>query len=174
MYMYPCLLRQNCYRKKKKKKKTLTTEEMLTLDGLKKRLNLVLSADFQMCKLVPYWGYSAQPGSLHVGATPNQPLTNLQQWLDSIATTLCKENPLVTNNAGARIPGVFHHMRAGEHQQFLQTFTSLLCGRCSVPPICPALLVRAPFSPWSRVGQVPQQSIPHVAHSFLELPEWAL
>jgi len=44
-------------------KATLTDEKTVTLDGLKKRFTLVLSADFQMRKLVPYWGYSAQPGS---------------------------------------------------------------------------------------------------------------
>jgi len=35
------------------------------LDGLKKTFTLVFSADFQMCKLIPYWGYSAQPGSTY-------------------------------------------------------------------------------------------------------------
>ena len=48
-----------------KQKTTLTDDETVTLDGLKKRFTLVLSADFQMCKLVPYWGYSAQPGSTY-------------------------------------------------------------------------------------------------------------
>ena len=61
---------------------------------------------------------------LHVGATPNQSLTNMQQWLDSIATTLCHENPLVTDNVGVRISGVFHQIRGAEHRKFLQTLTS--------------------------------------------------
>lgn len=43
-------------------KATLTNEETVHLNGLKKRFNLVLSAEFQMCQLVPYWGCSAQPG----------------------------------------------------------------------------------------------------------------
>lgn len=46
-------------------KVTLTNEETVHLNGLKKRFTLVLSADFQMCKLVPYWGCSAQPGSTY-------------------------------------------------------------------------------------------------------------
>ena len=46
-------------------KDTLTEEEEAQLDGLKSRFNLVLSADFQMCKLIPYWGLSPQPGSTY-------------------------------------------------------------------------------------------------------------
>ena len=41
---------------------TLTEEETSRLAGLKCRFNLVISADYQMSKLVPYWGMSAQPG----------------------------------------------------------------------------------------------------------------
>ncbi len=47
------------------KETTLSDEEKATLDGLKSKFNLVLSADFQMSKLVPYWGLSAQPGSTY-------------------------------------------------------------------------------------------------------------
>ena len=56
-----------------KQKATLTDEETVTLDGLKKRFTLVLSADFQVCKLVPYLGYSAQPGSTHLLSSKTQP-----------------------------------------------------------------------------------------------------
>ena len=44
-------------------KETLTEEEKAKLDELKSEFNLVVCADYQMCKLVPYWGMSAQPGS---------------------------------------------------------------------------------------------------------------
>ena len=47
------------------RKRQLTEEEEAQLDGLKSRFNLVLSADFQMCKLIPYWGLSPQPGSTY-------------------------------------------------------------------------------------------------------------
>lgn len=33
--------------------------------GLKNKFNLVLCADYQMCKLVPYWSMNAQPGSMY-------------------------------------------------------------------------------------------------------------
>lgn len=46
-------------------KAELTDEEKATLLGLKNRFNLVLCADYQMAKLVPYWGMSAQPGSTY-------------------------------------------------------------------------------------------------------------
>ena len=41
---------------------------MMNREGLavlKHRFNLVVSADYQMSKLVPYWGMSAQPGSMY-------------------------------------------------------------------------------------------------------------
>ena len=44
-------------------KETLTEEKRSKLSGLKGKFNLVISVDYQMSKLVPYWGLSAQPGS---------------------------------------------------------------------------------------------------------------
>lgn len=38
-------------------------EQELTV--LKNTFNLVVSADYQMSKLVPYWGFSPQPGSTY-------------------------------------------------------------------------------------------------------------
>ena len=46
-------------------KAELTDEEKETLLGLKNRFNQVICADYQMAKLVPYWGSSAQPGSTY-------------------------------------------------------------------------------------------------------------
>ena len=46
-------------------KAELTDEEKETLFGLRNRFNLVLCADYQMAKLVPFWGLSAQPGSTY-------------------------------------------------------------------------------------------------------------
>ncbi len=47
------------------KKTGLNEEEKQQLKYLKGKFNLVLCADYQMCKLVPYWGMSAQPGSTY-------------------------------------------------------------------------------------------------------------
>ena len=44
---------------------TLTAEEKEQLAVLKHKFNIVLSADYQMCKLVPYWGLPPQPGSTY-------------------------------------------------------------------------------------------------------------
>ena len=41
----------------------MSEEEKKQFSSLKNKFNLVICADFQMCKLVPYWGISAQPGS---------------------------------------------------------------------------------------------------------------
>ena len=42
-----------------------STEQNKTLDKKKQVFSLVLSADYQQAKLVPYWGSSAQPGSTY-------------------------------------------------------------------------------------------------------------
>lgn len=47
------------------KKRSLTRVEKGKLTRLKKKFDLVICADYQMCKLVPYWGMSAQPGSTY-------------------------------------------------------------------------------------------------------------
>ncbi len=46
-------------------KSRLSEEEQVQLRGLKNAFNLVVCADYQMQKLVPYWGRSAQPGSTY-------------------------------------------------------------------------------------------------------------
>jgi len=47
------------------KKGSLTRAEKGKLTRLKNKFNLVICSDFQMCKLVPYWGLSAQHGSTY-------------------------------------------------------------------------------------------------------------
>lgn len=47
------------------KKSSLTDEEAEKLAVLKHKFNLVICADYQMSKLVPYWGLSPQPGSTY-------------------------------------------------------------------------------------------------------------
>ena len=42
--------------------KSCSADEQATLEDLKHGFNLVLSADYQMNKLLPYWGRSPQPG----------------------------------------------------------------------------------------------------------------
>jgi len=46
-------------------KSHLSEEEAKKLRSLKNKFNIVISADYQMGKLVPYWGLSAQPGSTY-------------------------------------------------------------------------------------------------------------
>ena len=43
----------------------LNDDEKEQLAVLRNKFNLVLCADFQMAKLVPYWGLSPQPGSMY-------------------------------------------------------------------------------------------------------------
>lgn len=47
------------------RKSSLTNDEEEQLAVLKHKFNVVLSADYQMSKLVPYWGFSPQPGSTY-------------------------------------------------------------------------------------------------------------
>ena len=46
-------------------KPVLSNEEREELKSLRNSFNLVVSADYQMSKLVPYWGLSPQPGSTY-------------------------------------------------------------------------------------------------------------
>ena len=46
-------------------KSALTDEETETLAGLKKKFTTVICADYQMAKLTPYWGSSAQTGATY-------------------------------------------------------------------------------------------------------------
>lgn len=44
---------------------TLEEDEEEEFTVLKHKFNLVVTADYQMAKLVPYWGFSPQPGSTY-------------------------------------------------------------------------------------------------------------
>ena len=46
-------------------KATRTEDEEKELTSLKHKFKLVLAADYQQCKLVPFWGMSDQPGSTY-------------------------------------------------------------------------------------------------------------
>ena len=46
-------------------KLTLDEDEQDELEVLKRSFSLVLAVDYQMAKLVPYWGHSPQPGSTY-------------------------------------------------------------------------------------------------------------
>ena len=46
-------------------KSALTNEETEALAGLKNKFTTVICADYQMAKLTPYWGSSAQPGATY-------------------------------------------------------------------------------------------------------------
>ena len=46
-------------------KSSRPSEEQQELDAKKHAFTLVVSADYQQSKLIPYWGYSAQPGSTY-------------------------------------------------------------------------------------------------------------
>lgn len=45
--------------------RSLLPEEYEHLIAMKRKFSVVLSADYQMSKLVPYWGASSQPGSTY-------------------------------------------------------------------------------------------------------------
>ena len=47
------------------KKSSLSEEEKVRLGFIRNSFNLVLAVDYQMCKLVPYWCLSPQPGSTY-------------------------------------------------------------------------------------------------------------
>ena len=47
------------------KERSLSPEENEHLTAMKRKFSVVLSADYQMSKLVPYWGASPQPGSTY-------------------------------------------------------------------------------------------------------------
>lgn len=46
-------------------KPSLTSDEVEKVTVMKNKFNLVISADYQMSKLAPYWGLSPQPGSTY-------------------------------------------------------------------------------------------------------------
>ena len=52
------------------------------------------------------------------GATPEQSVNNLYQWLDTLATTLSLRHSLATASNAHRIPGVFDHLSRSEEQMF--------------------------------------------------------
>ena len=52
------------------------------------------------------------------GTTKEESVSNLYQWLDTLATTVGLGHTLASASNGHRIPGVFHHLSRAEEQRF--------------------------------------------------------
>ena len=52
------------------------------------------------------------------GATPEQSVNNVYQWLDSIMIAMGYSSVLAMSPSGQRIPGMYHHMSKEEYTNF--------------------------------------------------------
>lgn len=60
-----------------------------------------------------------------LGHNAAQSLHNLQNWMDSIAISNCREDPMVLYDDGTRAHGLYHRMRQAEHTRFMALLNRL-------------------------------------------------
>ena len=61
-----------------------------------------------------------------VGANPAASVQNLHNWFDALALGCVQSsstNPLVTDDSGTRLPGLYHLMRQNEHSLFMSAIS---------------------------------------------------
>ena len=93
-------------------KTTRTDEEEETLATLKLRFNLVLCADYQQCKLVPYWGMSDQPGSTYYLQKVNHDLFGIVNHGDGSSAVYLFDETIGPKNTDHTLSFLTHYIRA--------------------------------------------------------------
>ena len=112
------------------KKSTLSDEEKKQLDHLKNTFNLVLCADYQMCKLVPYWGMSPQPGSTYYLQKLNHDILLLLTMLPSLHLCICLMKEWVQRTRIIPSP-----ISLTIFQGFLTGYTGFICFLITLPAL---------------------------------------
>ena len=98
--------------KELEEKTTLSDDEKETLAVLKHRFNLVLSADYQQCKLVPYWGMSDQPGSTYYLQKMNHDLFGVVNHGDSSNAVYLFDETVGPKNTDHTLSFLTHYIHA--------------------------------------------------------------
>ena len=90
--------------KELEEKTTLSDDEKETLAVAKQGFILVLCADYQQCKLVPFWGMSDQPGSTYYLQKLNHDLFGIVNHADNTSAVTCS-----MRLSAQRIPIIHYH-----------------------------------------------------------------
>ena len=70
---------------------------------------MVLSADYQMCKLVPYWGMSAQPGSTYYLQKLNHDIFGIVNHSTNAAAVYLFDEKVGPKNTDHTVSYLFHY-----------------------------------------------------------------
>ena len=88
----------------------LTAEERETLAVLKHKFHFVLSADYQMCKLVPYWGLSPQPGSTYYLQKLNHDIFGIVNHSDNSSSVYLLDERMGPKNTDHTVSYLTHYI----------------------------------------------------------------
>jgi len=89
-----------------------TSEEEQTVDGLKYSFTLVLSADYQMNKLLPYWGESPQPGSTYYLQKVSYDVFGVVDHRDNAGHCYLFSECIGPKNTDHTVSYIFHYLKS--------------------------------------------------------------
>ena len=89
---------------------TLTRDEEERLTVLKHKFNAVLSADYQMCKLVPYWGQSPQPGSTYYFQKLNHDIFGIVNHASNSSAVYLFDERIGPKNTDHTVSYLYHYI----------------------------------------------------------------
>ena len=87
------------------------TSEEQTLDGLKHSFTLVISADYQMNKLLPHWGESPQPGSTYYLQKVSYNIFGVVDHRDAAGHCYLFSECIGPKNTDHTVSYIFHYLR---------------------------------------------------------------
>lgn len=98
--------------KELEEKTMLSDDERERLATLKHKFNLVLCANYQQCKLVPYWGMSDQPGSTYHLQKMNHDLFGIVNHADDSSAIYLFNETVGPKNTDHTLSFLTHYIHA--------------------------------------------------------------
>ena len=94
------------------RKENRSSEEQQILDGLKHSFPLVISADYQMNKLLSHWGESPQPGSTYYLQKVSYDIFGVIDHRDATGHCYLFSECIGPKNTDHTVSYIFHYLRS--------------------------------------------------------------
>lgn len=106
-------------------------EETKKLATLKHSFTLTLSADFQMSKLVPYWGYSDQPGSTYYLQKVSNDIFGIVDHRENASAIYVFDETVGPKNTDHTVSYLTHYLKSERVPDFVKRLHLYLDNTCS-------------------------------------------
>ena len=108
-----------------------STEDSEKLLQLKHSFTLTVSVDYQMSKLIPYWGYSAQPGSTYYLRKLSNDIFGIIDHREEKAAIYLVDETVGPKNTDHTVSYITHYLKSDPIPDFVRRVHIFLDNTCS-------------------------------------------